>query len=338
MAGRSARPTPRSRGPQPSRLRTRWRPGSSRPRWRSSTRITASWEARSGRPTCIKHRTGAISATADGGHTWSAPTTFLSSAATGLTVVPGGLDAWALVGTRLEHSSDGGATWSFRSNVGVTDPSFATATTGSGVPTDHRGIDRRRVVGWRRHMERGPRSLPPGCAGRSLRDAHHDQRRLGRLRRPGRCRVVAPGRLEDDRRRHDVDAGLPRRGTECCGVSLPRRRFRMALALQLRRHLPLHRRRHNLARPGRRDGRQRPRRGRLVHLRHGWVRTRAAGQRLETAGHELRRRCHLVRRSPFPPDRSGGVPAHPGRVGRPELPPRERDRSVRIEPQARQAV
>jgi hypothetical protein len=84
-------------------------------------------------PTCIKHRTGAISTTADGGHTWSAPTTFLSAAATGLTVVPGGLDAWALVGTRLEHSSDRGATWSFRSNVGVTDPSFATATTGSGI-------------------------------------------------------------------------------------------------------------------------------------------------------------------------------------------------------------
>jgi photosystem II stability/assembly factor-like uncharacterized protein len=84
-------------------------------------------------PTCIKHRTGAISTTADGGHTWSAPTTFLSAAATGLTVVPGGLDAWALVGTRLEHSSDRGATWSFRSNVGVTDPSFATATTGWGI-------------------------------------------------------------------------------------------------------------------------------------------------------------------------------------------------------------
>lgn len=81
-------------------------------------------------PTCDKHRTAAISTTADGGHTWSTPTTFLSAAATGVTVVPGGLDAWALVGTRLEHSTDGGATWSFRSNAGISGPSFATPTAG----------------------------------------------------------------------------------------------------------------------------------------------------------------------------------------------------------------
>ena len=81
-------------------------------------------------PTCTKHRTAAISTTADGGHTWSSPTTFGPAAASGVTVVPGGLDAWALVGTRLEHSGDGGTTWSILPDAGVSDPSFATATDG----------------------------------------------------------------------------------------------------------------------------------------------------------------------------------------------------------------
>ncbi|MGZ4108654.1 MAG: hypothetical protein ACXVP7_03095 [Actinomycetota bacterium] len=80
--------------------------------------------------TCAKHRTAAISTTADGGMTWSTPTTFRSAAASGLTVVPGGMDAWALVGTRLGHSVDGGTTWSILPKAGVTDPSFATATDG----------------------------------------------------------------------------------------------------------------------------------------------------------------------------------------------------------------
>jgi hypothetical protein len=81
-------------------------------------------------PTCTKHRTSAISTTADGGHTWSSPTTFGPAAASGVTVVPGGLDAWALVGKRLEHSGDGGTTWSVLPKAGVSDPSFATATEG----------------------------------------------------------------------------------------------------------------------------------------------------------------------------------------------------------------
>lgn len=81
-------------------------------------------------PTCTKRRTAAISTTADGGLTWSAPTTFGSAAASGVTVVPGGLDAWALVGDRLEHSGDGGTTWSILPKGGVSDPSFATAISG----------------------------------------------------------------------------------------------------------------------------------------------------------------------------------------------------------------
>jgi photosystem II stability/assembly factor-like uncharacterized protein len=44
--------------------------------------------------------------------------------------VPGGMDAWALVGTRLQHSGDGGTTWSILPRAGVSDPSFATATNG----------------------------------------------------------------------------------------------------------------------------------------------------------------------------------------------------------------
>jgi photosystem II stability/assembly factor-like uncharacterized protein len=81
-------------------------------------------------PTCTKRRTAAISSTADGGHTWSPPTTFGPATASGVTVVPGGLDAWALVGTRLEHSGDGGTTWSILPNASVSDPSFATALSG----------------------------------------------------------------------------------------------------------------------------------------------------------------------------------------------------------------
>lgn len=81
-------------------------------------------------PTCTKHRTAAISTTADGGHTWSTPTTFRSAAASAVTVVPGGTDAWAIVGTRLEHSTDGGTTWSILPMAGIVDPSFATATDG----------------------------------------------------------------------------------------------------------------------------------------------------------------------------------------------------------------
>ncbi|MGH2596976.1 MAG: hypothetical protein ACRDH7_13570, partial [Actinomycetota bacterium] len=81
-------------------------------------------------PTCTKHRTAAISTTADGGFTWSSPTTFGPPAASGVTVAPGGSDAWALVGRRLEHSGDGGTTWSILPKAGVSDPSFATAMDG----------------------------------------------------------------------------------------------------------------------------------------------------------------------------------------------------------------
>ena len=81
-------------------------------------------------PTCAKHRTSAISTTADGGHTWSSPTTFGPASASGVTVVPGGLDAWALVGRRLEHSGDRGMTWSILPGAGVSDPSFASSTDG----------------------------------------------------------------------------------------------------------------------------------------------------------------------------------------------------------------
>ncbi len=81
-------------------------------------------------PTCATRRTAAISTTADGGRTWSSPTTFHAAVANGVTVVPGGMDAWALVGTRLQHSGDGGATWSILPKAGVSGPSFATATDG----------------------------------------------------------------------------------------------------------------------------------------------------------------------------------------------------------------
>ncbi len=80
--------------------------------------------------TCAKHRTAAISTTADGGHTWTSPTTFSSAAASGVTVVPGGVDAWALAGTRLQHTGDRGTTWSVLPKAGVSGPSFATSTDG----------------------------------------------------------------------------------------------------------------------------------------------------------------------------------------------------------------
>lgn len=81
-------------------------------------------------PTCTKRRTAAISTTADGGHTWTSPTTFAPAAASSVTVAPGGTDAWALVGRRLEHSGDGGTTWSVLPTAGVTGPSFATSMDG----------------------------------------------------------------------------------------------------------------------------------------------------------------------------------------------------------------
>jgi hypothetical protein len=81
-------------------------------------------------PTCTKRRTAAISTTADGGHTWTSPTTFAPAAASAVTVAPGGTDAWALVGRRLEHSGDGGTTWSVLPTAGVTGASFATSMDG----------------------------------------------------------------------------------------------------------------------------------------------------------------------------------------------------------------
>lgn len=80
--------------------------------------------------TCVKLRTAAISTTADGGQTWSEPTTFGPALASGATVVLGGTDAWAIVGKRLAHTGDGGTTWSLLPKAGVSDPSFATATDG----------------------------------------------------------------------------------------------------------------------------------------------------------------------------------------------------------------
>jgi hypothetical protein len=82
-------------------------------------------------PACTQRRTAAISTTADGGQTWSTPATFHVAVASGVTVVPGGADAWALVGTRLQHSADGGTTWSILPNAaGVSDPSFVSAMDG----------------------------------------------------------------------------------------------------------------------------------------------------------------------------------------------------------------
>jgi photosystem II stability/assembly factor-like uncharacterized protein len=81
-------------------------------------------------PTCAKRRTAAISTTADGGQTWRTPTTFHAALARSVTVVPGGVDAWALVGTRLQHSDDGGTTWSILPRAGVSDPTFGTAMDG----------------------------------------------------------------------------------------------------------------------------------------------------------------------------------------------------------------
>ena len=79
---------------------------------------------------CAKRRTAAISTTADGGHTWNAPVTFGPSVASGATVVPGGVDAWASIGRRLAHSGDGGATWTILPRSHVSDPSFADAMSG----------------------------------------------------------------------------------------------------------------------------------------------------------------------------------------------------------------
>lgn len=94
-------------------------------------------------PTCTRHRTAAISTTADGGRTWSSPTTFHVAVASAVTVVPGGTDAWALVGTRLQHSGNSGTTWSILPDAGVTDPSFATAMDGWAI---QRTIDSSAVV------------------------------------------------------------------------------------------------------------------------------------------------------------------------------------------------
>jgi photosystem II stability/assembly factor-like uncharacterized protein len=80
--------------------------------------------------TCANHRTAAISTTVDGGATSTAPTTFHAALASAVTVVPGGMDGWALVGTRLQHSEDRGATWSVLPKAGVSGPSFATSTDG----------------------------------------------------------------------------------------------------------------------------------------------------------------------------------------------------------------
>ena len=81
-------------------------------------------------PTCAKHRTAAISTTADGGTTWTTPTTFHAAVANAVTVVSGGTDAWALVGKRLRHSPDRGTTWSILPKANVWGPSFATSTDG----------------------------------------------------------------------------------------------------------------------------------------------------------------------------------------------------------------
>ena len=80
--------------------------------------------------TCMTRHTAAISTTADGGRTWSAPVTFGPAVATDATVVPGGQDAWASVGRRLAHSGDGGATWTMLPRSHVSDPSFADAMDG----------------------------------------------------------------------------------------------------------------------------------------------------------------------------------------------------------------
>ena len=85
---------------------------------------------------CTQRRTAAISTTADGGHTWSTPTTFHAAVVRAVTVVPGGTDAWAVVGTRLQHSANGGATWAILPKAGVSGPSFATATEGWAIHRD----------------------------------------------------------------------------------------------------------------------------------------------------------------------------------------------------------
>ena len=111
-------------------------------------------------PTCAKHRTAAISTTADGGQTWSTPTTFHAALARSVTVVPGGVDAWAQVGTRLQHSSDGGSTWSILPKAGVSDPSFGTAMDGWAIRRATVFSTGRGDVGRRRHLERGPGPVP----------------------------------------------------------------------------------------------------------------------------------------------------------------------------------
>ena len=158
-----------------------------------------------------------------------------------------------------------------------------------GDPARHGVLEGRRDVGRRRHLERGPRPVPARSEGRHLRHPHVDRRRLGRLRRRRRRGIVAAGRVEDDRWRHDVDARLPRRRTERRRVPLPRRRPRLAVALQLRRPLPLHGWRNHVERPRFGVGRQRPRRGRVVRLRHERLRDGPSVERFLTTAHERRR-------------------------------------------------
>ena len=117
-------------------------------------------------PTCAKHRTAAISTTADGGQTWSAPTTFHAALARSVTVVPGGVDAWAQVGTRLQHSNDGGSTWSILPKAGVSDPSFGTATDGWALRRATVFSTVVATVGRRRHLERRPGPVPARGAER----------------------------------------------------------------------------------------------------------------------------------------------------------------------------
>ena len=115
-------------------------------------------------PTCAEHRTAAISTTADGGRSWGAPTTFHCAAASAVTVVPGGTDAWALVGTRLQHSGDGGATWSFLPQRRRHGPELRHRDGRMGDPADHRVFRRRRDEGRRPTWIAGPTPCHPGAS------------------------------------------------------------------------------------------------------------------------------------------------------------------------------
>ena len=247
---------------------------------------------------CAKRRTAAISTTADGGRTWSAPVTFGPAVAGEATVVLGGVDAWALIGQRLAHSGDGGTTWIDPPEYSASRIELRRRDVRVGDPPVPRFDERRLDIGRRGHVDAGSGSVPARSEGPAVRHPRDHPRRLTV------CggNPAAGSLLQAVWRTTDGGTSWTRRiargRTRAGRIPLPRGRSRMALALQLRRSLPHDRRRSHMARP--RSGRERLRRRRVVRLRHHRLLHAATGQRVVTPAVQHRRRSELVRRRAVP--------------------------------------